>query len=153
MPIISRNLECTYENYENLDNLSFDWLKHLKLLLLGLEIGVCGGWVFTKTRDICVHGSHEDTWYFISSAGLQQDKTFRVKEACEQPSDRPPSQTSPSSPPRAYSTGYNYRWECGDLSPPYRVFFNLSYVQTFPWLHRQNSDQRGEGRWGTQDQH
>ena len=62
---------------------------------IGLEIGVCGGWVFTKTMDICAHGNHEDTWYFISAAGLQQDKSFRVKEACDEPSDPPRPQQQP----------------------------------------------------------
>ena len=33
---------------------------------IGLEIGVCGGWVFTKTFDICVHSPHEGSWNFIS---------------------------------------------------------------------------------------
>ena len=76
---------------------------------VGLEIGVCGGWVFTKTSDICVHGSHEDTWYFISGIGLQQDKSFRVKEACDQPSD-PPRRTSPPSPkPFTGNIASNYR--------------------------------------------
>ena len=62
---------------------------------IGLEIGVCGGWVFTKTMDICAHGNHEDTWYFISGAGLQQDKSFRVKAACDEPSDPPRPQQKP----------------------------------------------------------
>ena len=89
-------------------------------MISGLEIGVCGGWVFTKTSDICVHGTHEDTWYFISGIGLQQDKSFRVKEACEQPSD-PPRQTAsrPASPPAPFTgiIGSNYRSVVTEVRP------------------------------------
>merc|ERR1719278_1120878 len=26
---------------------------------IGLEIGVCGGWLFAKSLSICIHGQHE----------------------------------------------------------------------------------------------
>ena len=50
----------------------------MMLLTLDIyQIGVCGGWVFTKTWDICVHGSHEKSWNFVSELGLEEDTSFR----------------------------------------------------------------------------
>ena len=54
----------------NLKNISF---------IPNFQIGVCGGWVFTKTFDICVHSIHEGYWNFISELGLQEDRSFRVR--------------------------------------------------------------------------
>ena len=51
------------------------------------NLGVCGGWVFTKTVDICVHGEHENSWQFIQQfpVGLTKDKSFKVTESCGDP--------------------------------------------------------------------
>ena len=59
------------------------------------QIGVCGGWVFTKTWDICVHGPHQKSWNFVSELGLEEDTSFRVQDDCEEvslPSDPPQAQ-------------------------------------------------------------
>ena len=62
---------------------------------------MCGGWVFTKTFDICVHGGHHlNGWNFISELGLQGDKSFRVQEACEEPSDPPRAAHAPQPAPQ-----------------------------------------------------
>jgi len=52
---------------------------------IGLEIGVCGGWVFTKSMEICVHGAHEMHWQFVSETGLNKDKTLKINEDCHDP--------------------------------------------------------------------
>jgi len=68
---------------------------------IGLEIGVCGGWVFTKTMDICVHGRHEKDWQFVSEVGLNKDKSLKVKEACQDP--------APVGRPRPIGAESNFR--------------------------------------------
>merc|ERR1719356_167073 len=52
---------------------------------IGLEIGVCGGWVFTKTSEICIHGQHEKPWQFVSETGLNKDRSFHVQQDCDVP--------------------------------------------------------------------
>lgn len=50
---------------------------------IGLEIGVCGGWVFTKTPSICIHGQHEKHWQYVAEEGLRKDRTFGVGQDCD----------------------------------------------------------------------
>ena len=79
-------------------------VAHLFILFTIIyQIGVCGGWVFTKTFDICVHSNHEGTWNFISELGLQEDRSFKVKDACEEPTDPPGSGSSKKT--NVYSSG------------------------------------------------
>ena len=56
-----------------------------KILRKLLKIGVCGGWVFTKTSEICIHGQHEKPWQFVSETGLDKDRSFRVQQDCDVP--------------------------------------------------------------------
>ena len=92
---------------------------------IGLEIGVCGGWVFTKTMDICAHGNHEDTWYFITGAGLQQDKSFRVKEACDQPAEPPRPQEQQ---PQLFTGNIAQKFRLVGLGRSYRQHDNITYI-------------------------
>ena len=59
------------------ENLSFSWLY---------DLVVCGGWVFTKTPSICIHGEHDKHWQFVSEVGLNKDRSFKVNQDCDQPS-------------------------------------------------------------------
>ena len=99
---------------------------------IGLEIGVCGGWVFTKTMDICAHGNHEDTWYFITGAGLQQDKSFRVKEACDQPAEPPRPQEQQ---PQLFTGNIAQKFRLVGLGRSYRKHDNITYNMNFMILH------------------
>lgn len=47
--------------------------------------------MFTKTFDICVHSPHEGSWNFISELGLEEDRSFRVADNCQEPRDPPRS--------------------------------------------------------------
>jgi len=50
---------------------------------IGLEIGVCGGWLFAKSLSICIHGQHEVTWSMTSDRGLVEDRSLRVDQTCQ----------------------------------------------------------------------
>jgi hypothetical protein len=45
---------------------------------------VCGGWLFAKSLSICVHGQHEVSWKMTSEGGLQEDRSLRVDQNCDQ---------------------------------------------------------------------
>ena len=70
---------------------------------IGLEIGVCGGWLFAKSLSICIHGQHEVkykslsswmqgffrihiqvTWSMTSDRGLLEDRSLRVDQTCQE---------------------------------------------------------------------
>ena len=70
---------------------------------IGLEIGVCGGWLFAKSLSICIHGQHEVkynitlflrarffriqiqvTWSMTSDRGLLEDRSLRVDQICQE---------------------------------------------------------------------
>ena len=53
------------------------------MISLVFQIGVCGGWVFTKTPSICIHGQHEKHWQYVDEVGLRKDRTFGVGQDCD----------------------------------------------------------------------
>lgn len=50
---------------------------------VGLEVGVCGGWIFAKTGEICSH-SVKDRWMFVDSVP-KQDTSFTISQMCDRP--------------------------------------------------------------------
>jgi len=49
---------------------------------VGLEIGVCGGWIFAESLSICVHGIHETPWTMTTEHGLLEDRVLTVTQTC-----------------------------------------------------------------------
>ena len=84
--------------------------------------------MFTKTMDICAHGNHEDTWYFITGAGLQQDKSFRVKEACDQPAEPPRPQEQQ---PQLFTGNIAQKFRLVELGRSYRKHDDITYNMNY----------------------
>jgi len=69
---------------------------------LGLEIGVCGGWVLAKSQEICVTSRHESTWKFFNNGVLQEDPSFQILAKCTFQSDFFPVPEQPINAPQSW---------------------------------------------------
>ena len=54
------------------------------------QVGVCGGWILTKSLETCVSGHHKSRWQFFNEGKLFEDDTFEVLEKCQFNQDFPP---------------------------------------------------------------
>ncbi|XP_023345855.1 uncharacterized protein LOC111714874 [Eurytemora carolleeae] len=66
--------------YQNMNNSDIFIYYGCGRWFIGLEIGVCGGWIFSPSLSICVH--QPSVWQFIGDNGLLTDLIFRINDEC-----------------------------------------------------------------------
>ena len=75
--------ECNGRSFYQHNNNTDIFLYHAcGAWYVGIQVGICGGWMVSKSLEICVTSTGNMMWQFYDEGVLNDDRSFRIKEWC-----------------------------------------------------------------------